>query len=129
MPHFTGAHRADEATRLRKFLPEARVERRFQAATFCEVDGIPPLKPPFSRPVLLAWPLSSGALVQGVLHQPSCPNIASLECQSWCLSTPDESTWSINSSLPEFLDFKLFGKTILEVNKMFRLFLANPLRK
>ena len=32
-------------------------------------------------------------------------------------------------SLPEFMDFILFGKTILVVNKKFGLFLANELRK
>ena len=32
-------------------------------------------------------------------------------------------------SLPEFLDFKLFGKTSLVVHKKFGLFLADPLRK
>ena len=32
-------------------------------------------------------------------------------------------------SLPEFMDFKLFGKTILVVNKKFGLCLANQLRK
>ena len=32
-------------------------------------------------------------------------------------------------SLPEFLDFKLFGKTILVVNRKFELFLAHSLRK
>ena len=33
------------------------------------------------------------------------------------------------NSLPEFMDFILFGKTILVVNKKFGLFLANQLRK
>ena len=33
------------------------------------------------------------------------------------------------TSLPEFMDFILFGKTILVVNKKFGLFLANQLRK
>ena len=33
------------------------------------------------------------------------------------------------NSLPEFLDFKLFGKTILVVNRKFELFLAHQLRK
>ena len=32
-------------------------------------------------------------------------------------------------SLPEFLDFKLFGKTILAVNRKFGLLLAHQLRK
>ena len=32
-------------------------------------------------------------------------------------------------SLDEVMDFKLFGKTILVVNKKFRLFLANQLGK
>ena len=32
-------------------------------------------------------------------------------------------------SLRELLDFKLFGETILVVNKKFRFFLAHPLRK
>ena len=32
-------------------------------------------------------------------------------------------------SLPEFLDFKLFGKTTLVVNRKFELFLAHQLRK
>ena len=36
--------------------------------------------------------------------------------------------WRRNS-LPEFMDFILFGKTILVVNKKFCLFLANQLRK
>ena len=34
-----------------------------------------------------------------------------------------------HSSLPEFMDFILFGKTILVVNKKLGLFLANQLRK
>ena len=33
------------------------------------------------------------------------------------------------SSLSELVDFKLFGKTILVVNKKFRLFLASQLGK
>ena len=33
------------------------------------------------------------------------------------------------NSLPELMDFKLFGKTILVVNKKFRLFLASQLGK
>ena len=32
-------------------------------------------------------------------------------------------------SLPEFLDFIFFGKTILEINRKFGLFMASPLRK
>ena len=32
-------------------------------------------------------------------------------------------------SLPEFMDFKLFGKTFLALNTNFRRFVANPLRK
>ena len=35
----------------------------------------------------------------------------------------------VHLSLPEFMDFLLFGKTILVENKEFRLVLANPLRK
>ena len=31
--------------------------------------------------------------------------------------------------LVEFLDFKLFGKTVLVVDKQFGAFLVNPLRK
>ena len=38
-------------------------------------------------------------------------------------------TQSLFDSLPEFMDFILFGKTILVVNKKFGLFLANQLRK
>ena len=34
-----------------------------------------------------------------------------------------------NPSLPELMDFKLFGKTIFVVNKKFRLFLASQLGK
>ena len=33
------------------------------------------------------------------------------------------------NSLPELVDFKLFGKTILAVNKKFKLFLASQLGK
>ena len=33
------------------------------------------------------------------------------------------------TSLPELVDFKLFGKTILVVNKKFKLFLASQLGK
>ena len=33
------------------------------------------------------------------------------------------------SSLPEFLDFKLFGKTVLVANNKFEPFLINPLRE
>ena len=33
------------------------------------------------------------------------------------------------TSLPEFMNFKLFGKTILVVNLKFRLFLGHPLRQ
>ena len=36
---------------------------------------------------------------------------------------------NVYNSLPEFMDFILFGKTILVVNKKFGLFLANQLRK
>ena len=32
-------------------------------------------------------------------------------------------------TLPEFMNFKLFGKTILVVNLKFRLFLGHPLRQ
>ena len=32
-------------------------------------------------------------------------------------------------SLPEFMNFKLFGKTILVVNIQFELFLGHPLSK
>ena len=39
------------------------------------------------------------------------------------------SGFAKRSSLPEFLDFKLFGKTILVVDRKFELFLAHQLRK
>ena len=45
---------------------------------------------------------------------------------------PQRLVWTPSpplSSLPEFMDFILFGKTILVVNKKFGLFLANQLRK
>ena len=35
----------------------------------------------------------------------------------------------LSVSLPELMDFKLFGKTILVVRKRFRLFLASQLGK
>ena len=42
-----------------------------------------------------------------------------------------DSPWwlSRTNSLPEFMNFTLFGKTILVVNKKFRLCLANQLGK
>ena len=55
---------------------------------------------------------------------------------TWNLEAPlGEEGWydsmyvSFSSSLPEFMDFKLFGKIILVVNIKFGLFLGHPLSK
>ena len=52
-------------------------------------------------------------------NQKEGPTVAWVQEPSYCV-------WAV-SSLPEFMNFKLFGKTILVVNIKFGLFLGHPL--
>ena len=70
-----------------------------------------------------AWSL--GVPIAGVRHGDSPESEPGCQSQRICFPST-ECGWN---SLPEFMNFKLFGKTILVVNIKFGLSLGHPLRQ
>ena len=73
--------------------------------------------PRFSRPVFHGWSM--------LPHGP-CSAVPNADFPRYAMVSPLHRTDAL-SSLPEFMNFKLFGKTILVVNIKFGLFFGHPL--
>ena len=74
-----------------------------------------------------------GGMLEYLFHFLWIPSISSVVFQGLSLERPAEADFFVprislhSSSLPEFMNFKLFGRTILVVQKKFGLFWGHPL--